>query len=649
MSRPGRAGSGETGSEAKPEATESEEAQPDAGAPEWRRLLEYLRKMRGFDFHGYKSTGLQRRVRKRMQEVGCSSFAAYQDYLEVHPDEFEALFNTILINVTGFLRDPEAWEEIRAHVIPEILRSRPSEEGVRVWSAGCASGEEAYTAAILFCEALGADEFRRRVKIYATDIDDEALAAARFATYAERQLENLTDDLKARYFERTEAGYAFRKDLRRQVIFGRHDVMQDPPISRIDLLICRNTLMYFNAETQAKILSRFHFALNERGVLFLGRAETLMTQTHAFAPVDLKRRISRKVSARARGRIARAAERDVDADRGSESQLVRGALDASPVANIIVDAAGAVVFMSERARTLFALGPADLGRPLQDLQLSYRPVELRSLIEQATSERRPALIREIEWIGPGGEKRWFDLHVAALSDIDGGSIGTAVAFTDVSVARRFRQELENANQALESAYEELQSTNEELETTNEELQSTIEELETTNEELQSTNEELETMNEELQSTNEELQTINDELRERGEQLNESNAYLESVLASLSDGVAVVDRDLRILGWNPQAEEMWGVRADEVRGQHLLTLDIGLPLQELRPAIRQCLLGEMDRIEQQVHAVNRRGRAIECRTTMSPLVGRDGAPRGLILLMQENTDSGPATEPGPHPA
>ena len=186
--------------EARPEARVGEDAAPDekvsdAEDSEWRRLLEYLRKTRGFDFHGYKSAGLQRRVRKRMQEVGCSSFAAYQDYLEVHPDEFVPLFNTILINVTGFLRDPEAWDEIRAQVIPEIMRSRGPDEGIRVWSAGCASGEEAYTAAILFCEFLGADEFRRRVKIYATDIDDEALAAARFATYAERQLENLSEDV----------------------------------------------------------------------------------------------------------------------------------------------------------------------------------------------------------------------------------------------------------------------------------------------------------------------------------------------------------------------------------------------------------------------------------------------------------------------
>jgi two-component system CheB/CheR fusion protein len=211
-----------------------------------------------------------------------------------------------------------------------------------------------------------------------------------------------------------------------------------------------------------------------------------------------------------------------------------------------------------------------------------------------------------------------------------------LTFTDVTSHRRLQRELEESHQELETAYEELQSTNEELETTNEELQSTVEELETTNEELQSTNEELETMNEELQSTNEELQTMNDELRTRGDELNSSNAFLHSILTSLEGGVAVVDRELRVLAWNEAAEELWGMREQEVRGQHFLNLDIGLPVDGLRTALRKCIAGESGS-GLTLEAVNRRGKPIRCQVTCTPLRGPTDEMQGAILLMQEHTD------------
>ena len=203
--------------------------------------------------------------------------------------------------------------------------------------------------------------------------------------------------------------------------------------------------------------------------------------------------------------------------------------------------------------------------------------------------------------------------------------------------------MEHANQELETAYEELQSTNEELETTNEELQSTVEELETTNEELQSTNEELETMNEELQSTNEELQTVNEELRQRGEELNTVNAFLESILTSLRGGVAVVDADLKILVWNDHAEDLWGLRPDEVVGRHLLGLDLGLPVERLKQPIRECLSGDRHFIEVELEATNRRGRVIRCRVTCSPLLGAHRTVRGAIVMM-EDLDAQQTLEP-----
>jgi two-component system CheB/CheR fusion protein len=241
-------------------------------------------------------------------------------------------------------------------------------------------------------------------------------------------------------------------------------------------------------------------------------------------------------------------------------------------------------------------------------------------------------VKDIEWRTPSGELRWFDLQVSLLADLGNGTMGISLTFTDTTLYRRLQAELEEANQELETAYEELQSTNEELETTNEELQSTVEELETTNEELQSTNEELETMNEELQSTNEELHTMNDELRERSDQLNAANAFLNSVLTSLRGGVAVVDRELKVTGWNRHAEDLWGLRSDEVNGQHLLNLDIGLPVDQLRGVLRSCLTGD-GHPAVQLEAINRRGKGLKVRVTCSPLLGATEEIRGVIVHME----------------
>ena len=614
---------------------------PAEDDPEWSGLLQYLLNLRGFDFHGYKPASLARRIRKRMDWVGVDSYAAYQDHLEVHPNEFATLFNTILINVTGFFRDPAAWEVVRTRAIPQIIASKSPGEMIRAWSAGCASGEEAYTIAMLLAEELGADEFRERVKIYATDVDEEALNAARHAAYSDRSIEAVPQDLREKYFEQVDGAYFFRKDLRRCVIFGRHDLINDAPISRIDLLTCRNTLMYFNAETQARVLTRLHFAINEGGFLLLGRAETLMAHGQIFAPVDLKRRLSRKTSrSLPRDRMGRTdQDQPGQAPTGGdfEFRLRSAALEASPVAQLVVDANGVLTLINDRARVLFGLRSSDAGRPLKDLQLSYRPVELRSLIEKAETERRPIVVKEIDWPSQVGESRWLDLHVAPLTSILGATAGTVLTFMDVTAHRRLHRELEESHQELETAYEELQSTNEELETTNEELQSTVEELETTNEELQSTNEELETMNEELQSTNEELETMNDELRQRGDDLNSANAFLQSVLTSLRSGVAVVDQELRVVAWNSRAEDLWGLRQGEVTGKNLLNLDIGLPVERLKLMLRNCLNGEGEDQAVTVDAINRRGKSIRCEVACTPLRGQDADIRGAIMIMNNRTD------------
>jgi two-component system, chemotaxis family, CheB/CheR fusion protein len=610
--------------------------------PKFEVLLDYLKRVRGFDFTGYKQSSLMRRVNRRMQTIGLEDYGDYLDHLEVHPEEFQHLFNTLLINVTSFLRDRSAWEYLNRNIIPQIAAGKQAGDVIRVWSAGCASGEEAYTIAMAIAEVIGSELFSERVKIYATDVDEEALSQARQATYSSRHIEGVPPELLEKYFEPIENNYTFRKELRRAVIFGRHDLIQDAPISRIDLLVCRNTLMYFNAETQARILARFHFALKEGGFLFLGKAEMLQTHGNTFIPVDLKRRVFKKVSwVNLRERLL-----TIEQNRSEEAfnsltsivQLREAAFDSEVLARLIISANGLLALANEQARLLFNLVPRDVGRPLQDLEVSYRPLELRSCIEQAQQERRTIHIPDVEYLSVKGDILHLEVQIVPLFDLDSSLLGISITFTDISSYKRLRTELEHSNQELEMAYEELQSTNEELETTNEELQSSNEELETTNEELQSTNEELETINEELQSTNEELQTVNDELERRSGELNQSNAFLESILASLKGGVVVLDRNLHVQIWNYKAEDLWGLRNNEAIGQNFLNLDIGLPVEQLRQLIRDCLNNELNRetlqaSDMRLNAINRRGKNIQCNVTCMPLINIEREIQGIILLME----------------
>jgi two-component system, chemotaxis family, CheB/CheR fusion protein len=310
---------------------------------EFDTLLDYIRESRGFDFGGYKKATIVRRLSQRCTELGIETFSAYQDHLQVHSDEFAHLFDKVLINVTGFFRDPAAWDWLAANVVTKLAAKKGS---IRIWSSGCASGEEAYTAAMVFCEALGQERFLRQVKIYATDVDEEALNKAR-GGYSEKEVEPVDPELRAKYFEVQGNRYSFRTVLRRALIFGRHDLMQDAPISRLDLLICRNTIMYFTAEAQARILARFHYALNDDGYLFLGRAEMLLTHSALFAPVDLKQRVFSKVPRlQLRDRLmvlAQAGNHDATNQVTRQIRLRELAAEVGPNPHLVVDAFGAIV------------------------------------------------------------------------------------------------------------------------------------------------------------------------------------------------------------------------------------------------------------------------------------------------------------------
>ena len=468
----------------------------------------------------------------------------------------DELFDAILINVTGFFRDPETWDVVASDVIPKLLAEKPPDSPIRVWSAGCASGEEAYTIAMLLAEGLGDEAYR------------------------------------------------------------------DPRISRVDLLISRNTLMYFSSELQERILANFHAALNRGGFLVGGHAEALQRIFVRDGTAHPAFYVPRPAIALAR--VLEGPETD---------ELEDAAFEHSPVAQIVVDGENRIAAVNQAARTLFGIKMKDVGGPLRDLEVSHRPVELRSLIDEARHERRPTGVKNVTWETGQGMPRSLDVHLAPLAGRGDTVLGVGVSFVDSTVHRSLEQRLETTRRELETAYEELQSTVEELETMNEELQSTTEELETTNEELQSTNEQLETMNEELQSTNEQLETMNDELRERTDETQRSNAFMTSVLASIRQAVVVVDGELRVVAWSTNATELLGPYDDEVEGRVLVDLDVGLPVARLADPIRRVLGGNPGELVV-LDGHDRRGHAVGYEVRVAPLLGDfAGAPvAGAILLV-----------------
>ena len=613
---------------------------PKVDDPAFESFLQFLKESRSYDFTGYKRPSLIRRVDHRMQALDVGSYEAYQDVLQLDPAEFTALFNTILINVTSFFRDLDAWDYLRTGILPDLLRAVDGAP-VRVWSAGASAGQEAYSIAMLLHQLMGT-RFREQVKIYATDVDEDALNYARHASYTEREINGLPQFYRDRYFDRAGDRYVVSPDIRRGVIFGRNDLTRDAPISRIDILLCRNTLMYLNHETQSRVISRLGFALRPNGVLLLGKAEMLINQPDLFEPVDLGRRLFRRVNAGLDDSTGatgprRAAERAVITD--DAERLRSEILLTNPVAQIAVNAAGRLIMVNHRASGMLGISDRDLGRPFHDLEVSYRPLELRSHLAEVAENQTPVWLREVEWRRSGPDPVFVDVHVVPLLDGSGAVDGASVSFTDVTRFRQLSIEVELANRQLEAAYEQLQSTNEELETTNEELLSTVDELETTNEELQSTNEELETMNEELQSANDELQSTVGQLRDRTQEITELNAFMESILGSLQAAVVVVDRDLVVRVWTPRACDLWGLRAEETVGHHLLNLDSGLPVAELHPWLRAVVSEQQPAVVgQHLRALDRRGRPVSLRVTVTPLQSGEQAPSGALVSMESVPDN-----------
>ena len=530
-----------------------------------KELLQELAEQRGFDFRGYKKTTLERRFRKRMFQLNIGSYGDYAQFIRRNPEETNELLNTILINVTEFFRDPPAWEVLRHDILPKMVKQLKPGASFRAWSAGCASGEEAYSIAILVSELFGPRILEYDVKIYATDIDEEELTIARRGEYSAEALRKIRPEWRDKYFH-GKGPMRVNRDIRRLVIFGRSNLGQDAPISHVDLLTCRNVLIYFDPELQEQILGRLHYALEPGGILFLGKSESQLTNSNQFRRLNSRWRIFQRITPLATGREDEPESNFTSAREEENSNKAREELDALLLQQrymmetvrlgvMVIGPDDIIKQHNSAILGLYGLSPLNLiGKRLQDTDLFSRipdlAVQLRSIRINNESSRMQSRIKV------GSEERILELTLRPVLDDRGESSGTLVCSEDVTLQEKLQKTVEE----LQATSEELQSANEELETTNEELQSTNEELETTNEELQSTNEELETTNEELQSLNEELETTNQELEERSKELDELNSVYTQTLEKIRLPVMLVGKDKRIQFWNSAALRLFGFKS-----------------------------------------------------------------------------------------
>jgi two-component system CheB/CheR fusion protein len=585
-------------------------------------ILERVRETRHFDFRNYKRATLHRRIERRMAERRCRTIGEYQALLERQPAEFDALIAAMLIKVTSFFRDPEVWSEIGQRVLPQLLSEKRQGEEIRIWCAGCATGEEAFSIAILLAEAMGSSFQNQEVKIFGTDVDEKAIAFARRGLYPKAALAEMPKHLLERYCVDEGNCFCIRKDLRRSVVFGVNNLVSDAPISRLDVVICRNVFIYLDAALQKRVLARFHYALRRNGVLVLGKSELIPFAAKIFEPIDLARRLYRKDGKReaavAQDRLLSLLEQEsltrTEKNGASElptmEQFHRDVLQAMRQPLIATGLDGAVLFWNSAASTLWGRAENEVtGRKLAALNLPGLAGDL--LGEKTTAVREGRSEREratgiFNRTGAAGPVQ-FSVEVSVMRDAANEIGGMIYLVEDVTALREIERSLQTvtgerqaALEELQSSNEELQSSNEELETTNEELQSSNEELQTTNEELQSSNEELETTNEELQSTNAELDATNRELAHRTDEMNTLTFVQRTIIRSLTAGVIILDEVGKVKMWNLAAERLLGVTEEEAVGQSLWTLHIPAlsraTVQRIRKSLQQNISLRAEQVE-----------------------------------------------------
>jgi two-component system, chemotaxis family, CheB/CheR fusion protein len=636
-------------------AAEDAEYRSDAGLVErYQPIYHLLLRRAGHDFSGYKEKTFTRRVRHRMQVIGINQLDDYISRLQKDADEVDLLFRDLLIGVTNFFRDPEAFETLAQLVVPRLFEGKPAVDTVRVWCPGCATGEEVYSLAILLREHM--DTFRTppKVQIFATDIDQHALGIARSGRYTRQLLENVSSQRLKRFFISDDVSYTVNKELRDMSIFSPQSIIRDPPFSRIDLISCRNLLIYLGSEFQSHVIPLFHFGLRERGFLFLGTSENVTQHGDLFTPIDKKHRIfQRRDHPAAPVRFpfflphmsGFATVREQRHEPSTAAANLRRTVESRVVerfapAHVVVNSEGDILHFSPRTGKY--LEPAT-GLPNRQLLAMARRglrLDLLEALRQAV-ELRTIVTREHLEVEMDDRKQFVDITIEPFGAHDDplflvlfNDIGRPVAPARSEQASRddtvtdYSKQLEHE---LHDTRERLQSTIEEYETAVEELKSSNEELQSINEELQSTNEELETSKEELQSVNEELNTVNAELNSKVDEVDRAHSDLRNLFDSTQIATIFLDKNLCIRFFTPAATSLF----------NLISSDRGRPLTDIASSLADCDLRRdvetvFERGEPIERNVRRSGGKAEYLMRVLPYHGQNRVIDGVIVTFVEIT-------------
>jgi two-component system CheB/CheR fusion protein len=600
-------------------APEPESAQEHVAQSSLEKIVILLREHSGNDFSAYKKNTLYRRIERRMSVNQIDGIGAYVRFLQGNSHERELLFKELLIGVTSFFRDPQAWEAMRDEAIPSVIGRRQPGHVLRAWVPGCSTGEEAFSLAIAFQEAMDGLRSKGKVvmQVFATDLDSDAIEKARKGFYSENIEADVTPERLNRFFIREEGGYRVNKETREMVIFAVQNVISDPPFTKLDFLCCRNLLIYLTAEAQRKLIPLFHYSLNPDAVLFLGNSETIGTFGELFEPLDGKSRIYRRLSSTLPPRqidfpaaftaprtdlyaVPSAAQQPPNLQLLAE-QLV---LERYSPATVLVSDKGDILFISGRTGKFLepAAGKANWNIFAMAREgLRYR---LNSVFQQALRDQGKSSIHGVEVKNNGGTQE-VDVTVEYLNEPETLAGLMLVVFADVQPppeAKRARGEKSAEGHVLRvseleaellQARKEMQLIREETQTSQEELKATNEELQSTNEELQSTNEELATSKEELQSLNEELQTVNAEQTARVEELTRLNSDMKNLLNSTEIVTVFLDNNLHVRRFTIGVDKLFKLRpGDEGRPltdvvTHLLYEDLAADAREVLRTLVFC--------------------------------------------------------------
>ncbi len=588
-----------------------------------REILTLLRSRTGHDFRHYKQATVLRRIERRMQVNAVHDMAGYAQLLNERPDETPALLADMLIGVTNFFRDREAFEALERDIIPQLFEEKTllgESDALRIWSAACSTGEEAYSLGILFTEYAERNDLRADVQVFATDIDDQALEIGRASVYPEAIITDVPPTRLQQYFTKEQNRYRLRKELRERILFARHNILRDPPFSRLDLISCRNLLIYLDRDIQSEVLRMFHFALNPGGYLFLGSSETAEACSHLFTPVDKKNRIYRAREIGNQRRMPMPSLQNFSADppaRSSGTAPIRRskfsfadvhqrALEQYAPPSVIVNQETEIVHMSARAGNFLRYVGGEPSLVLTTLVHPELRLELRTALYQAAHTGKSVEARRVS-LKRDDRNTYVNMVVRPFRDDEAGNDYMLVLFDEVEESIDERSEtsegdvkdtvLTQLESELQQTKEQLQLTMEHSETSTEELRASNEELQAINEELRSATEELETSKEELQSINEELITVNAELKSKVDETSKVNDDLQNLISSTDIATLFVDRHMRIKWFTPRAQDIFNV-IDNDAGRSLLDITHRLDYPTLYKDASKAF-GELHLVEREV--------------------------------------------------